>query len=98
MPQRRKGSRKSQAAEAELVRQSIGRPPDRKEGHLKAAAPRAAAPEHAAVYFAATTMISTVNCGAASLASTVARAGVLPGDTQPSHTAFISPKVFMSVM
>jgi hypothetical protein len=49
-------------------------------------------------YFAATTMISTVNCGAASLASTVARAGVLPGDTQLSHAAFISPKVFMSVM
>ena len=49
-------------------------------------------------YFAATTMISTVYCGAASLASTVARAGVLPGDTQASHTAFISPKVFMSVM
>ena len=49
-------------------------------------------------YFAATTMISTLYCGAASLASTVARAGVLPADTQPSHTAFISGKVFMSVM
>jgi pimeloyl-ACP methyl ester carboxylesterase len=49
-------------------------------------------------YFAATTMISTLYCGAASLASTVARAGVLPADTQPSHTAFISWKVFMSVM
>jgi hypothetical protein len=49
-------------------------------------------------YFAATTMISTLYCGAASLASTVARAGVLPGDTQPSHTAFISGNVFMSVM
>ena len=49
-------------------------------------------------YFAATTMISTLYCGAASLASTVARAGVLPADTQPSHTAFMSGKVFMSVM
>ena len=49
-------------------------------------------------YFAATTMISTRYCGAASLASTVARAGVLPGDTQASHTAFISAKFFMSVM
>jgi hypothetical protein len=49
-------------------------------------------------YFAAVTMISTVYCAAASLASTVARAGVLPGETQASHTAFISPKVFMSVM
>ena len=49
-------------------------------------------------YFAAVTMISTVYCGAASFASTVARAGVLPDETQPSHTAFISPKVFMSVM
>lgn len=49
-------------------------------------------------YFAAVTMISTVYCGAASLASTVARAGVLPGETQPSHTAFISWNVFMSVM
>ena len=29
-------------------------------------------------------------------ASTVARAGVLPGDTQASHTAFISSKVRMS--
>src|SRR5204863_8896285 len=49
-------------------------------------------------HFAAITMISTLYCGAASLASTVARAGVLPGDTQPSHTEFISCKVFMSVM
>jgi hypothetical protein len=49
-------------------------------------------------YFAAITMISTLYCGAASLASTVARAGVLPADTQPSHAAFISGKVFMSVM
>ncbi|SEO14359.1 hypothetical protein SAMN05443254_11919 [Bradyrhizobium sp. OK095] len=49
-------------------------------------------------YFAAVTMISTVYCAAASLASTVARAGVLPGETQASHAAFISPKVFMSVM
>ncbi len=50
------------------------------------------------LYFAATTMISTLYCGAASFASTVARAGVLPDDTQASHTAFISGKVFMSVM
>ena len=50
------------------------------------------------LYFAATTMISTLYCGAASLASTVARAGVLPADTQPSHTAFMSGNVFMSVM
>src|SRR5204863_8201071 len=49
-------------------------------------------------HFAAITMISTLYCGAASLASTVARAGVLPGDTQASHTAFISLKVFMSVI
>ena len=49
-------------------------------------------------YLAATTMISTLYWGAASLASTVARAGVLPAETQPSHTAFISGKVFMSVM
>jgi len=47
-------------------------------------------------YRAAITMISTPYCGAASPASTVARAGVLPADTQPSHTAFISGKVFMS--
>src|SRR5215207_8086438 len=46
-------------------------------------------------YFAAVTMISTVNCGAASRACTVARAGVLPGDTQPSQTAFISAKLSM---
>ncbi len=64
----------------------------------RAAAARAAAKAGSRAYFAAITMISTVNCGAASLASTVARAGVLPGDTQPSHTAFISPNVFMSVM
>jgi hypothetical protein len=50
------------------------------------------------VYFAATTMISTRYCGAASFASTVARAGVLPGETQASHAAFISAKFFMSVM
>jgi hypothetical protein len=49
-------------------------------------------------YFAATTMISTRYCGAASLASTVARAGVLPGDTHASQAAFISAKAFMSVM
>jgi hypothetical protein len=42
-------------------------------------------------------MISTLYCGAAKPASTVARAGVFPADTQPSHTAFISAKVFMSV-
>ena len=47
-------------------------------------------------YFAAITMISTVFFGDASLASTVARAGVLPVDTQGSHTAFISAKVPMS--
>ena len=49
-------------------------------------------------YLAATTMISTLYCGEASLASTVARAGVLPADTQPSQTLFMSAKVFMSVM
>jgi len=48
-------------------------------------------------YRAAVTMISTLYRGAASFASTVARAGVFPADTQPSHTAFISAKVFMSV-
>ena len=32
------------------------------------------------------------------MASTVARAGVLPGDTQASHTAFISAKFAMSVI
>ena len=48
-------------------------------------------------YRAAVTMISTLYWGAASLASTVARAGVLPADIQPSHAAFISAKVFMSV-
>ena len=49
-------------------------------------------------YFAAITMISTLYWGAASLASTVARAGVLPAETHPSHTAFMSGKVFMSVI
>ena len=49
-------------------------------------------------YLAAITMISTLYCGDASLASTVARAGVFPAETQPSHTAFISGKVFMSVI
>jgi len=49
-------------------------------------------------YFAAVTMISTLYFGAASCTSTVARAGVLPGETQASHTAFISGNVFMSVM
>ncbi|SHN72047.1 hypothetical protein SAMN05444170_2180 [Bradyrhizobium erythrophlei] len=49
-------------------------------------------------YFAAVTMISTLYFAAASLTSTVARAGVLPGETQASHTAFISGNVFMSVM
>src|SRR5918997_2996693 len=48
-------------------------------------------------YFAAMTAISTLKAGVASLASTVARAGVLPGDTQASQTAFISWKVAMSV-
>ena len=41
-------------------------------------------------------MISTVNSGAASLASTQARAGVLPAGTQASQTEFISSKVDMS--
>jgi hypothetical protein len=48
-------------------------------------------------YRAAVTMISTLYLGAASLTSTVARAGVFPGETQASHTPFISAKVFMSV-
>src|SRR6516225_4115396 len=48
-------------------------------------------------YRAAVTMISTLYLAAASLTSTVARAGVLPGETQASHTPFISGKVFMSV-
>src|SRR5690242_11991016 len=47
-------------------------------------------------YLAAVTMISTLLSGVASLASTVARAGVLPGDTQASQTAFISAKVRIS--
>src|SRR3954470_16436162 len=46
---------------------------------------------------AACTMISTLSAGLASLASTVARAGELPGDTQESHTSFIWPQVPMSV-
>jgi hypothetical protein len=58
----------------------------------------AASAERPRAYFAAVTMISTLYCGAASRASTVARAGVLPGETQASHTAFISAKVLMSVM
>ena len=58
----------------------------------------AASSERPRAYFAAVTMISTLYCGAASRASTVARAGVLPGETQASHTAFISAKVLMSVM
>src|SRR3954466_11746898 len=49
-------------------------------------------------YFAAMTAISTLKAGAASFASTVARAGVLPGETQASHTAFISWNVAMSVI
>src|SRR5690349_5751385 len=48
-------------------------------------------------YRAAVTMISTLYLGAASLTSTVARAGVFPGATQASHAPFISAKVFMSV-
>ena len=48
-------------------------------------------------YRAAVTMISTVNCGAASFDSTQARHGVLPGTTQASHTSFISLKVEMSL-
>src|SRR5262245_2668171 len=43
-------------------------------------------------------MISTRYCGEASFASTVARAGVLPGATQASHTAFISAKFAISVI
>src|SRR5215471_3979653 len=43
-------------------------------------------------------MISTLYSGDASLASTVARAGVLLGDTQASQTAFISAKFAMSVI
>ena len=41
-------------------------------------------------------MISTVYSGAANLASTVARAGVFPGDTHLSQTSFIYEKVLMS--
>ena len=41
-------------------------------------------------------MISTRYFGLARRASTVARAGVFPGDTHASHTAFISSKVRMS--
>ena len=41
---------------------------------------------------AAVTMNSTLYFGAASLASLVARAGVLAGSTQASQAAFISPK------
>ena len=48
-------------------------------------------------YLAAWIMISTLSAGLASLASTVARAGVLPGATQASHTSFIWPQVPMSV-
>ncbi len=66
--------------------------------HGSAAAAPSGGAAASRTYFAATTMISTLYCGAASLASTVARAGVLPGDTQASHTAFISWNVFMSVM
>ncbi len=53
---------------------------------------RACQPDQAA----AVMMISTLYSGAASLASPVARAGVLPCGTQPSQTAFISAKVLMS--
>jgi hypothetical protein len=42
-------------------------------------------------------MISTLNSGRASLLSTVARAGGMPGVTHSSHTAFIWSKVEMSV-
>src|SRR6185369_13509282 len=45
---------------------------------------------------AAVTPISTLKRGAASFASTVARAGVLPFSTQASQTLFISSKVAMS--
>src|SRR6516165_5196929 len=43
-------------------------------------------------------MISTLWSDDASLASTVARAGVLPGDTQASQIAFISAKFAISVI
>src|ERR1700685_3013307 len=65
---------------------------------LGAAAGKPAAVNRVRYYRAAITMISTVFLGAASLASTVARAGVLPGDTQASHTAFISANFAMSVI
>jgi len=45
---------------------------------------------------AAVTMISTVYSGEASLASTVARAGVQPGATHASQAAFISENFEMS--
>ena len=44
---------------------------------------------------AATAMISTRYLGAASRASTVARAGVLAGSIHASHAEFISPKIPM---
>ena len=50
-----------------------------------------------APYLAAWIMISTERPGAASLASTVARAGALPGETQASQTSFIWLQVEMSV-
>src|SRR5437016_1490803 len=66
---------------------------DRDRQHLRDAVNAAAV----AAQRAATTMISMFTPGAASFASTVARAGVLPGDTHASHTVFISDQVAMSV-
>ena len=53
-------------------------------------------PAHAGIGTAATTWISTWYSGAASFASTVARAGVCPGTTHFSQTAFIAAKSAMS--
>src|SRR5712692_8015289 len=49
-----------------------------------------------AAYFAATPAISTKYLGAASRASTVARAGGFAGSIQASHTEFMSSKYRMS--
>src|SRR5262245_8356129 len=58
--------------------------------------PGRAAARGAPPQIAATTEISTRNFCCASLASTVARAGVLTGSTHASHAAFIWSYVFMS--
>ena len=47
-------------------------------------------------YFAASTMISTLSSGIASLLSTQARTGVLSGSTQSSQIEFISLKLEIS--